>query len=87
MIESVADIPLDTLIVAAALAERLTSSFPDVAQQIPGFANAARSAIARVENLADAVAIAAAPLEVRGFGHVRDRAARALLARLRSRNG
>jgi indolepyruvate ferredoxin oxidoreductase len=39
------------------------------------------------ETLADAVAIAAAPLEVRGFGHVKDRAARALLTRLRSRNG
>ena len=42
-----ADMPLDTLIVAAALAERLTSSFPEVVQQIPAFANAARGAIAR----------------------------------------
>ncbi len=39
------------------------------------------------ENLADAITIAAAPLEVRGFGYVKERAARALLTRLRSRTG
>jgi indolepyruvate ferredoxin oxidoreductase len=39
------------------------------------------------ENLADAVQIAAAPLAVRGFGHVKAAAAEALLTRLRALTG
>jgi indolepyruvate ferredoxin oxidoreductase len=49
-----ADMPLDTLIVAAALAERLRAGFPELAEQIPDFASAARGAIARATTQAPA---------------------------------